>query len=513
MVAQETDALLTCMGPKRGLAVGRPQADRRTWEMSYGVQDGKSVWRESPVMCVQLELCRRRLRSESMKVAALRLLLGFALGTVSAQGQELLTTSDGVTLNGTVRLLRSDAATCNVVAENAGNRYDELKVNQGQPLHLWELEFSVFNGSGRPLDHLAAYYSIESPWPPCTNWTNHYELQGNIATVPVQWSSPSGRIQQTGRATPTRAGETHSETILLLALHGVRPQFSDWSVNYTFVDSGAPPVPPPHVTATGTELAPRAEPATPAVAAHANQTPELIAFWDGSDETNKATVDHSAWQALLDAYLAPHPSGVNRFNYAGLTAAPDDLAKLNGYLAQLEAMDPPHLCAGGAEVLLDQLLQRVDRQGRRRRLPGGLDQGSPRGLDPTHRALGRRACRDRRSGVDSRRHPAPHPATHLARPAHSLRFEHRQHRLPEPRHGGIHGRQHRVALGCRRTRIRQPPPRRGHRGRRVHRPFKHLRMVEVRLRRFRRRHARASDRIRRRRTRSATARLRGRNRL
>ena len=274
-----------------------------------------------------------------MKVAALRALLGFALGTVSAQGQVLLTTSDGVTLNGTVRLLRSDAATCNVVAENAGNRYDELKVNQGQPLHLWELEFSVFNGSGRPLDHLAAYYSIESPWPPCRNWTNHYELQGNIA-VPVQWASPSGRIQQTGRATPTRAGETHSEATLLLALHGVQPQFSDWSVNYTFADSGAPSVPPPHVTATGTELAPRAEPATPAVAAHANQTPELIAFWDGSDETNKATVDHSAWQALLDAYLAPHPSGVNRFNYAGLTAAPDDLAKLNGYLAQLEAMDP-----------------------------------------------------------------------------------------------------------------------------------------------------------------------------
>ena len=198
------------------------------------------------------------------KAAVSILVIALALGTISAaQGQELLITSDGVTLNGTVRLLRSDAATCNVVAENAGDRYDELKANQGQPLHLWELEFSVYNGSGRSLDHLIAYYSIESPWPPCTNWTNHYEPEG-IATAPVQWVSPSGRIQKTGRATPTHAGETHSETVLLLAFHGVRPQFSDWSVNYRFVDGPAEPLRPTR-SATDTEPAPWAEPATPVV--------------------------------------------------------------------------------------------------------------------------------------------------------------------------------------------------------------------------------------------------------
>ena len=159
----------------------------------------------------------------------------------SADAQQLLTTDDGVSLRGTVRLLQGNAATCNVNEENEQDRYEELRVNQGQPLHLWELEFSVYNGSGRDLDHLVAYYGIESPWPPCTNWTERYELEGDYVYIPVQWTSTSGNIQQSGAGMPTRPGQTHSETILLLAFNGVRPQFSDWSVNYTFFDASATP--------------------------------------------------------------------------------------------------------------------------------------------------------------------------------------------------------------------------------------------------------------------------------
>ena len=73
---------------------------------------------------------------------------------------------------------------------------------------------------------------------------------------------------------------------------------------------------------------------------HAAQAPELIPFWNASDETNAATVDHGAWQALLTAYVVVHPSGVNRFDYGGLKARPDDLASLNGYLEALQAIDP-----------------------------------------------------------------------------------------------------------------------------------------------------------------------------
>ena len=155
-----------------------------------------------------------------------------------AHAQQLLTTDDGIGLRGTVRLLQSNAATCNVLEANEPS-YEEKRVNQDQPLHLWELEFSVFNGSGRALDHLIAYYDIASPWPPCTNWTERYELEGDYVYLQVQWVDPSGRIQHTGAATPTLPNQTHTETILLLAFNGVRPQFTDWSVNYTFMEGEA----------------------------------------------------------------------------------------------------------------------------------------------------------------------------------------------------------------------------------------------------------------------------------
>ena len=66
----------------------------------------------------------------------------------------------------------------------------------------------------------------------------------------------------------------------------------------------------------------------------------LLEVWDTSDETNTATIDHSAWQNLLTTYLSSHPSGVNRFDYAALKASDEDRAKLADYLAHLQAHDP-----------------------------------------------------------------------------------------------------------------------------------------------------------------------------
>ena len=66
----------------------------------------------------------------------------------------------------------------------------------------------------------------------------------------------------------------------------------------------------------------------------------LLEVWDTSDETNAETIDHSAWQNLLTAYLSSHPSGVNRFDYAALKASAEDRAKLADYLAHLQAHDP-----------------------------------------------------------------------------------------------------------------------------------------------------------------------------
>ena len=169
-----------------------------------------------------------------------RTLIGVAmlLGFIEGHAQELLTTADGVSLYGTARLVGRDAATCNVLEEReTAESYERMRINHGQPLDIWELEYSVFNGTGRALDHLTAYYQVESPHPPCTDWDEHWEA-GDYS-LPVDWSGHGGRIQRTGDATPTRPNQTVAETMLVLAFRGVRPHFSDWSVNYTFLDGGA----------------------------------------------------------------------------------------------------------------------------------------------------------------------------------------------------------------------------------------------------------------------------------
>ena len=75
--------------------------------------------------------------------------------------------------------------------------------------------------------------------------------------------------------------------------------------------------------------------------ANAAPEPELIFGWDVSDESNSAVIDHSPWQALLDAYLKPgDPSGINRFDYGALKANAEDRKKLSTYLKSLAGIDP-----------------------------------------------------------------------------------------------------------------------------------------------------------------------------
>ena len=69
--------------------------------------------------------------------------------------------------------------------------------------------------------------------------------------------------------------------------------------------------------------------------------PALIAGWDVSDESNYAVIDHSSWQALLDAYLKTgDPSGINRFDYGALKANTEDRKTLSAYLKSLAGIDP-----------------------------------------------------------------------------------------------------------------------------------------------------------------------------
>ena len=75
--------------------------------------------------------------------------------------------------------------------------------------------------------------------------------------------------------------------------------------------------------------------------AGAAQSPELIPFWNTSDESNASSIDHSSWQELLNVYLdAKHASGIHRFNYAALKDSEDDQQSLRKYLVSLTSLDP-----------------------------------------------------------------------------------------------------------------------------------------------------------------------------
>ncbi len=77
-----------------------------------------------------------------------------------------------------------------------------------------------------------------------------------------------------------------------------------------------------------------------AASAGAQNEAVLIPAWDAGDDSNTATIDHSAWQSLLDAFILAHESGVNRVDYAALKASPSDRAALRDYLAMLQSIDP-----------------------------------------------------------------------------------------------------------------------------------------------------------------------------
>jgi hypothetical protein len=60
-----------------------------------------------------------------------------------------------------------------------------------------------------------------------------------------------------------------------------------------------------------------------------------------SAEGTAETIDHSAWDRLLEAYVKPGPDGLNRVDYAALKA--EGLPALRDYIGALEQADPKKL--------------------------------------------------------------------------------------------------------------------------------------------------------------------------
>ena len=167
-------------------------------------------------------------------------LCGFLALLASPVSAEVLYDREGMQLQGTARIVSQNAATCNVLEEKySPEEYEKLKANQGQPLHVWQLDISAHNQTGKALDFRRADFTIDSPWPPCTNWSGEGSGGGPAGDFvdaeghprPVQWA---GTLKVLSRVGGMRVGEVERDTAFLLVFHKDKPVFKDWQVYFTF---------------------------------------------------------------------------------------------------------------------------------------------------------------------------------------------------------------------------------------------------------------------------------------
>jgi len=65
----------------------------------------------------------------------------------------------------------------------------------------------------------------------------------------------------------------------------------------------------------------------------------VFTMWNSSDETNRVSIDHSAFDGFLKTYVVSnHPSGINRFRYADVSRR--DSKVLDKYIAKMASLDP-----------------------------------------------------------------------------------------------------------------------------------------------------------------------------
>ena len=262
-----------------------------------------------------------RERNSTVRRTAIVLALCAIPLATDVRAQRLLLEVDGVALFGEAQLVWPGAGTCNVLETDTS--YETRKENDGAPMDIWRLDFTVRNGSGRWLDHLVATYGIASEMPECTNWDVADSVVVQYPFIPVEWGGSLGSIQESGRNVVS-PGQTLIETKLMLVLRGdPAPRFSDWYVNFDFAANP----PPAGAAASGADPPPAVgQP----VAATAEQ--ESL-FWQSiEDSTNPAE---------FESYLTQFPNGVFRAlaeaRLAALRERPDE----TGTAAELRRTSPP----------------------------------------------------------------------------------------------------------------------------------------------------------------------------
>ena len=202
-----------------------------------------------------------------------------------------------------------------------------MKANQGQPLHVWQLDISAHNLTGKPLDFLSADFNIESPWPPCTNWSGEGPGGGPSGDFvdaegqpqPVSWA---GTLKVLSMPYGMRVGQVERDTVFLAVFHEDRPVFKNWSVDFTFARQGSQGQQAP-AAAQSREDPPRAAPRQ-----RVELPPEILAdkYLRQAEQLVREKDYPGARQALekLEALQQEHglePEPEDHFRYARIWSA------------------------------------------------------------------------------------------------------------------------------------------------------------------------------------------------
>ena len=166
-----------------------------------------------------------------------------ASATASAQ---TFYNKEGVVFEGTIQRVVPAAAVCNVLEEKyTPEEYERLKGNQGAPLDLWQVDFTIRNESGRPIEYLRATAWLHSEDPPCTNWSGEGPGRGPVMPepsllVPTVWSDYYAPIQM---PYGMRINQQKRLSVYLVAFSGQLPRFGEWKIDYRFEAAAEAQVP------------------------------------------------------------------------------------------------------------------------------------------------------------------------------------------------------------------------------------------------------------------------------
>ena len=193
--------------------------------------------------------------------AVIRVAWALVLSGLTASAA-ILYDRDGILLQGSASIVSQNAATCHVLEEkHSPEEYAKIKANNGQPLHVWQLDISAHNQTGKPLDFLRADFAINALHPPCSDWSGEGPGGGPTGDFVDTEGHPKplelgNTLKVLSRVTGMGTGEAVRDTVFLVVFHQEQPVFKKWSVDFTFAQtrSQAP------VAARSGENPPRANP-------------------------------------------------------------------------------------------------------------------------------------------------------------------------------------------------------------------------------------------------------------